>query len=194
MSFRVPLSPCSPTESSISLFVRHARACARMNLLLKELQGYIDQDYSSKLKIHKSLSLALHILTLRSSRYLEQRALALCGKCGGKTFKYIRSRDKIAIGDVCQNDNEDMIKKSCLVMQMVVIRKYQNYKSDLVTSSFSYELNNMHPLPSWSGGRNIILNNNHMNRIVCDDVILKLDNRGNYGLHGLVHDFVRELI
>lgn len=118
--FRMPLPPKSSSESSVSLFVRHARSCRDVFENLVKLQHTLDKDFDAMgddeersrstrslnensttaitmQEMSRAIELALDLLLSvaiggRCSTALEWRVLALCGKCGGKVFKYCKTK------------------------------------------------------------------------------------------------------
>lgn len=118
--FRLPLPPKSSSESSVSLFVRHARSCRNVFENLVKLQHTLDKDFDAigdgeersrsirpfnensitsitTKEMNRAIELALDLLLGIAigggcSTALEWRVLALCGKCGGKAFKYCKTQ------------------------------------------------------------------------------------------------------
>mmetsp|Transcript_15364 Transcript_15364/g.23799 ORF Transcript_15364/g.23799 Transcript_15364/m.23799 type:complete len:289 (+) Transcript_15364:475-1341(+) len=122
-NFRVPL-PRFFLESDISHFIRHTRACRETHDMLSRLDVYVKTEFENISEVSDGLSLAFRLLDQRCSRPLEQKLLSLCGKCGGKAFKFCK-----------QVQHSDGIDKSRLVMQLVLFRELQISKEEHVRFS-----------------------------------------------------------
>lgn len=117
-NFRVPL-PRFFLESDISHFIRHTRACRDTHNMVSSLEMYVRNEFADLTEVSDGLSLAFRLLGQSCSRPLEQRLLSLCGKCGGKAFKFCK-----------QAQYSDGIDKSRLVMQLVLFRELQISKQE----------------------------------------------------------------
>merc|ERR1719287_338857 len=119
MRFRVPLPPRSPHESSISLFVRHARASKTVHDRLEVLDRVLSKDFpvvdaptfamfpSELLKsraarsdgvsvepaeVDHALNEARNIAVSAASTALDWRVSNLCSELGSRAYKYAKSR------------------------------------------------------------------------------------------------------
>jgi len=147
LHFRIPLVAKSPLESSTSLFVRHARACSRVLDKLTRLRSLLNKPHESMTndEVQDSLSLALELLDVAPSMSLslERQILASCGKCGGKAFKYSKSRLANCLAQPVDEDatpsellrqnrmltrTEFRLDMARLVMQTVVFRNWKLFK------------------------------------------------------------------
>jgi hypothetical protein len=145
--FRVLLQQKSPRESSTCLFVRHARACSNVLDKLTQLRSLLSKPHCTMNndEVQDSLSLALELLEMAPSMSLslERQILASCGKCGGKAFKYSKSRLAQCLAVPVEDDAtpSDLIRQNRmlvrtefrldmarLVMQTVVFRNWKLFK------------------------------------------------------------------
>jgi len=90
--FRIPLNPKSVTESSTSLFIRHARMCSKILTDLSNLRDIFNRNPQKipATDIEDGLTTLLNLLEISPalSLPLERQILSTCGKCGGKLFKF----------------------------------------------------------------------------------------------------------
>ena len=110
-NFREPLQR-QFLESNISLFVRHTRACRHAYDTICLLEEMISRDVTSLEQVHACINVADSLLRSQCSRLLEQRLLKVCGKCGGKAFKFCKK-----VHDLFGLD------KARLIMQVVLVRE-----------------------------------------------------------------------
>lgn len=131
-----PLEKLSHNESNISLLVRHVQCNKRVSTGLLEIQNFFNPcvnntgSLSEKRLIHHLLQKALELLTVRCINSIEEKKLHLVGKLAGYSYKVAKEEMsyQASVGFSCDSECHDIYRRSCLVMQIFLLKKNRLHK------------------------------------------------------------------